>query len=127
MKLPFEINLKDKVVVITGAGGIICSALAEAMAMNGAKVALLDLNEVAAQNYADQIVAKGYAAGKAGEKVAEIMPIYSINAGGNIVMGESYKAEGWKVGVQDPDAALFISDDPYVCTLQAKNCAIVTK
>lgn len=71
-------------------------------------------------------VAKGYAAGKAGEKVAEIMPVYSINAGGNIVMGESYKAEGWKVGVQDPDAALFISDDPYVCTLQAKNCAIVT-
>ena len=66
------------------------------------------------------------ATGKAGEKVAEIMPIYSINAGGNIVMGESYKAEGWKVGVQDPDAALFISDDPYVCTLQAKNCAIVT-
>ena len=62
MKLPFKIDLNDKVVVITGAGGIICSAFAEAMAMNGAKVALLDLNEEAAKKYADEIVAKGYIA-----------------------------------------------------------------
>lgn len=41
MKLPFQIDLKDKVVVVTGAGGVICSVLAEAMAMTGAKVALL--------------------------------------------------------------------------------------
>ena len=33
MKLPFQIDLNDKVVVITGAGGLICSAFAEAMAM----------------------------------------------------------------------------------------------
>ena len=32
MKLPFEINLKNKVVVITGAGGVICSHLAKAVA-----------------------------------------------------------------------------------------------
>ena len=49
MKLPFQIDLNDKVVVITGAGGLICSAFAEAMAMCGAKVALLDLNEEAAK------------------------------------------------------------------------------
>lgn len=71
-------------------------------------------------------IAKGYAAGKAGEKVAKIMPIFSINAGGNIVMGESYRDEGWKIGIQNPDAALFISDDPYLCTIQAKNCSVVT-
>ena len=53
MKLPFQIDLNDKVVVITGAGGLICSAFAEAMAMCGAKVALLDLNEEAAKKYAD--------------------------------------------------------------------------
>ena len=45
MKLPFEIDLKDKVVVVTGAGGVICSSLAEAIAQCGAKVALLDLNQ----------------------------------------------------------------------------------
>ena len=65
MKLPFEIDLKDKVVVVTGAGGVLCSMFAEAMAKTGAKVALLDLNKDAAKEYADKIVkdggvAKGY-------------------------------------------------------------------
>lgn len=52
-------NFKDKVCVVTGAGGLICSALAKALAENGAKVALLDLNVEAAQKYADEIVAAG--------------------------------------------------------------------
>lgn len=59
MKLPFEINLKNKVVVVTGAGGVICSHLAKAVAQCGAKVALLDLNRDAAQREADIIVADG--------------------------------------------------------------------
>ena len=62
MKLPFQIDLAGKVVVVTGAGGVICSVLAEAMAMTGAKVALLDLNEDAAKKHADDITAKGYIA-----------------------------------------------------------------
>lgn len=67
MKLPFEINLKDKVVVVTGAGGIICSHLAKAVAKCGAKVALLDLNESAAEKQAEVIrseggIAKGFEA-----------------------------------------------------------------
>lgn len=62
MKLPFEIDLKDKVVVVTGAGGIICSYLAHAIAKCGAKVALLDLNKDAAQKYADEIIAEGLVA-----------------------------------------------------------------
>ena len=62
MKLPFEINLKDKVVVVTGAGGIICSYLAKAIAKCGAKVALLDLNKAAAQVYADEMVSEGLVA-----------------------------------------------------------------
>ena len=65
MKLPFEIDLKDKVVVITGAGGVLCSMFAKAMARTGAKVALLDLNEEMAKQFADEIekdggIAKGY-------------------------------------------------------------------
>ncbi len=59
MKLPFEINLKDKVVVITGAGGLICGAFALAVGKTGAKVALLDLNQEAADKYASQIREEG--------------------------------------------------------------------
>lgn len=62
MKLPFEIDLKDKVVVITGAGGVICSHLAKAIAMNGAKVCLLDLSKENADKYAAEIVKEGYIA-----------------------------------------------------------------
>lgn len=50
---------KDKVVVITGAGGILCSMMAKEYARLGAKVALLDLNKDAAQKVADEIVADG--------------------------------------------------------------------
>ncbi len=59
MKLPFEIDLKNKVAVVTGAGGVLCSHLAKALALCGAKVALLDLNCEAAQKQADLIVAEG--------------------------------------------------------------------
>ncbi len=52
-------NLKDKVVVITGAGGVLCSAFAKECAKWGAKTALLDLNLAAATKYADEITAAG--------------------------------------------------------------------
>lgn len=51
--------LDNKVVVITGAGGIICSEMARFLAKKGARIALLDLNEEAAQKEADKIVAEG--------------------------------------------------------------------
>ena len=59
MKLPFEVNLKDKVIVITGAGGVLCSMFAKALAKTGAKIALLDRNIEAAQAFADEIVKDG--------------------------------------------------------------------
>ena len=59
MKVPFQIDLKDKVVVVTGAGGILCSMFAAAAAANGAKVALLDLNEEATKVNAEAIMADG--------------------------------------------------------------------
>ncbi len=52
-------DLSGKVAVVTGAGGVLCSAFAKTLARAGAKVALLDLNEAAAQQYADEIVAEG--------------------------------------------------------------------
>ena len=48
-----------KVCVITGAGGVLCSAFAAEMAKNGMAVALLDLNVQAAAAVADQINAEG--------------------------------------------------------------------
>lgn len=59
MNLPFSIDLKNKVAVITGAGGVLCSIFAEAIAACGAKVALLDLNEAAAEAVAAKIRAAG--------------------------------------------------------------------
>lgn len=55
MKLPFNIDLSNKVIAITGAGGVLMSGFAKALAECGAKVALLDINEEAAQKYADEI------------------------------------------------------------------------
>ena len=65
--LPFQVDYTDKVVVITGAGGVLCSKMAEAFALCHAKVALLDLHLEAAEAKAQEIIneggiAKGYAA-----------------------------------------------------------------
>ena len=49
----------EKVIVITGAGGVLCSGFAEFLAGKGNKAALLDLNEEAAQRVADKITAAG--------------------------------------------------------------------
>jgi len=52
-------DLSGKTAVVTGAGGVLCSYFAKVLARAGAKVALLDLNEEAAQKFADEIVAEG--------------------------------------------------------------------
>ena len=55
MKLPFNIDLAGKVAVVTGAGGVICSEFAQALAECGAKVALRDIDESAAKKVAERI------------------------------------------------------------------------
>lgn len=52
-------DLSGKVAVVTGAGGVLCSYFAKVLARAGATVALLDINEAAAQGFADEIVAEG--------------------------------------------------------------------
>lgn len=52
-------NLTGKVAVVTGAGGVLCSAFSKTLARAGAKVALLDLNFDAAKQFADEITAEG--------------------------------------------------------------------
>ena len=48
-----DTDLTGKVAVVTGAGGVLCSAFAKDLARAGAKVALLDLNQEAAQKFTD--------------------------------------------------------------------------
>lgn len=52
-------NLKGRVAVITGGGGVLCSGFAKDLAAQGVKVAVLDLNKEAAQTVADEINANG--------------------------------------------------------------------
>ena len=58
--LPLNIDYSGKVVVVTGAGGLICGAMAKAFAQSGAKVAALDLNEDAVKKLADELTSEGY-------------------------------------------------------------------
>lgn len=55
MELPFRVDLSEKVVALTGAGGVLISEFAKALAACGAKVALLDINYEAAKKVADEI------------------------------------------------------------------------
>ncbi len=59
MNLPLNIDFTGKVVVITGAGGVICGTMARAFAQAGAKVAALDLNEDAVKKIAEELKAEG--------------------------------------------------------------------
>lgn len=63
MKLPFKVDLSEKVAVITGAGGVICSEFARALAECGAKVALLDIDAASAKAVADSIGERAIAIG----------------------------------------------------------------
>ena len=60
IKLPLNIDYSGKVVVVTGAGGLICGAMARAFAQCGAKVAALDLNEDAVKALANELKAEGF-------------------------------------------------------------------
>ncbi len=50
-----ELNLKNKVAVITGGAGVICSEMAKSLAANGVKTVILDLNKDAAAKVAGEI------------------------------------------------------------------------
>lgn len=52
-------NLKGRVAVVTGGGGVLCSGFSKTLASQGVKVAVLDLNGEAAQKVADEINASG--------------------------------------------------------------------
>ncbi len=49
------LNIKDKVAVVTGGGGVLCSEMAKALASNGVKTVIIDLNKDAAESIAREI------------------------------------------------------------------------
>jgi len=50
-----ELNIKDKVAVVTGGAGVICSEMAKSLAAQGVKTVVLDLNKEAAMKVAADI------------------------------------------------------------------------
>ena len=71
---------EKRVCVITGAVGVLCSAFAKEMAKNGMAVALLDLNEQAAQTVADAINAEGGTAKAYGTNVLDKAVLEEVHA-----------------------------------------------
>ena len=75
--IPFKIDLTGKTVVVTGGGGVLCSAFAKALGETGANIAVLDLRLEAAQKVADEINAAG---GKAIGVAANVLEKESLIA-----------------------------------------------
>ncbi len=70
-------DFKNKVVVITGGGGVLCSTMAKALASVGAKVAILDLKVENADKVANEIKQAG---GEAMGVAVNVLEIESLNA-----------------------------------------------
>ncbi len=125
--LPFKVDLSNKVVVITGGGGVLCSAFAEALAECGAKIAILDINADAAKEIAERINDKGgFAQGfeadclnkesleKAREEIVKVMGACDIlinGAGGNSPKGTTDN-EQFVPGDLEKEIKTFFDLDP---------------
>ena len=59
MNVPFKVNLKDQVAVVTGGGGVLCSTMARALSACGARIAVADLKLEAAEAVAAEIRKEG--------------------------------------------------------------------
>ena len=123
-------SLKGKVAVVTGGGGVLCSGFAKTLAQQGVKVAVLDLNEAAAQKVADEIVADGGTAiavgcnvletesmQKARDIIAEKLGTCDIllnGAGGNSPKGTTTKETLEKIDLieKDENVKTFFDLDP---------------
>lgn len=88
MNLPLNIDYKDKVVVITGAGGLICGAMARAFAQSGAKVAALDLNEELVTKLAEELTNEGYICKGYKANVLDTEELEKVHQAVNAELGE---------------------------------------
>ncbi len=79
MNVPFKVNLNDKVALVTGGGGVLCSTMARALAACGAKIAVADLKQEAAEAVAAQIRKEGSTAISVGCNVLEKESLAAAN------------------------------------------------
>lgn len=123
-------NLNGRVAVVTGGGGVLCAMFAKALAKQGVKVAVLDLNEEAAKKVADEINADGGTAiavgcnvlepesmKKARETINETLGTCDIllnGAGGNNPKGTTTKETLEKIDLIEKDEGIktFFDLDP---------------
>ena len=80
-------NLKGRVAVVTGGGGVLCSGFAKDLAAQGVKVAVLDLREEAAQVVVDEINAAGGTAIAVGCNVLEAESLEAAKEKVNAALG----------------------------------------
>ena len=71
-------DIQDKVIAATGGGGVLVGAMARGLARAGAKIAVLDIFEEAAQRVADDIVQAG---GEAAGIKMDVLDKASVQAG----------------------------------------------
>lgn len=126
--VPFQVDLSGKTAVVTGGGGVLCSAFAKALAECGASVAVLDLNLEAAKAVADEIIKAG---GKAIGVSANVLEKESLEkaretvdsafgkcdilingAGGNNPKGTTSHEYFAPEDVLDPEVVSFFDLDP---------------
>ena len=127
MGVSFGTDLTGKVAVVTGAGGVLCGMFAKTLALAGAKVAVLDLNEEAAGKVADDIVAAGHTAKAYKANVLERESLEEVHArvlaelgpcdilvngaGGNNPKAQTTK-EYFEMGDIEADTISFFDLDP---------------
>ena len=138
-------NIKGRVAVVTGGGGVLCSGFAKALAKQGAKVAVLDINIEPAQKVADEITKDGGIAiavacnvldkesmQKARDEITEKLGTCDIllnGAGGNNPKGTTTKETLEKIDLEvkeesiktffdlDPDGISFVFNLNFLGTL----------
>ena len=82
--------MEQKVIVITGAGGVLCSGFAKVLAKEGHKIALLDLNLEAAEKFAAEIRAEG---GEAKAYGCNVLKKDSIEEAHNAILADFGKCD----------------------------------
>ncbi len=83
MKLPFLVDLNNKVAVVTGGAGVLGGYWVDALAACGAKVAILDRNLAQAERKADEVKAAG---GIAIGVEADVLSKESLNKAHELVL-----------------------------------------
>lgn len=127
MKIPFHIDLNNKVAVVTGGSGVLCSQFAKALAACGAKVAVISRRQESVDRVAEEIRADGGIAlaitadvldkvslERAKEEVNEKLGTCSIlinGAGGNHPKGNTDREYFYKEDLENPETNTFFDLD----------------